>query len=177
MNRYILKRTLGQRHDHPSRGLSRHHRGHGFGHGRLHLAVLQHIAVSPCHGYELIRAIQQRTAGRYTPSPGVLYPTLTHLAELGYIEAEPGSDERKRYRITTSGRDYLDANRTLLEAMEQAVRQAEPAGTGEDPRLRRAMKNLQTALELRLERGPLPDATCDAIAAALDAAAHRIERT
>ncbi len=158
-------------------GHHRQHRGHGFGHGRLHLAVLQHIAVTPCHGYELIRAIEQRTSGRYAPSPGVLYPTLTHLAELGYIEAEPASDERKRYRITTAGRGYLDANRTLLEAMDQAVRQAEPAGSSEDPRLRRALKNLQTALELRLERGPLPDAACDAIAAALDEAAHRIERT
>jgi DNA-binding PadR family transcriptional regulator len=121
--------------------------------------------------------LEQRTGGRYAPSPGVLYPTLAHLAELGYIEAEPGSDERKRYRITAAGREYLGANRVLLEAMDQAVRQAEPVGTGEDPRLRRALMNLQTALDLRLERGPLPDATCDAIAAALDEAAHRIERS
>jgi DNA-binding PadR family transcriptional regulator len=180
MNRYIFKHALLQRHGTFTRGMGghqRHHRGRGFGHGRLHLAVLQHIAINPCHGYELIRALEQRTGGRYAPSPGVLYPTLSHLAEMGYIEAEPGSDERKRYRITAAGRDYLDANRALLEAMDQAVRHAEPIGTGEDPRLRRALRNLQTALDLRLERGPLPDATCDAIAAALDAAAHRIERS
>jgi DNA-binding PadR family transcriptional regulator len=180
MNRYILRHIYLQRHGEHSRGMGRHrghHRGHGFGHGRLHLAVLQQIAVTPCHGYELIRSIEQRTGGRYAPSPGVLYPTLTHLVELGYIEAESEAGERKRYRITVAGREYLDANRALLEAMDLAVRQAEPVGTGEDPRLRRALQNLHTALDLRLERGPLPDAACDAIAAALDAAAHRIERT
>jgi DNA-binding PadR family transcriptional regulator len=107
----------------------------------------------------------------------VLYPTLTHLAELSYVEVESQGGERKRYRITAAGREYLDANRALLEAMDQAVRQAQPLGTGEDPRLRRALQNLRTALDLRLERGPLPDAACDTIAAALDAAAHRIERT
>jgi DNA-binding PadR family transcriptional regulator len=117
-----------QRHGEHFHGMGRrrgHHRGHGFGHGRLHLAVLQQIAVSPCHGYELIRSIEQRTGGRYAPSPGVLYPTLTHLAELGYVEVESEGGERKRYRITARP-GVLDANRALLEAMDQAVRQAEP---------------------------------------------------
>ncbi len=66
------------------------------------------IAEQPCHGYELIKAIEETFGGRYSPSPGVIYPTLAWLDDMGYaaIEAEDGG--RKRYSITAEGEAFLD---------------------------------------------------------------------
>ena len=108
-------------------------RGHGLGHGRggfghgdfpgggrkfrgedLQLLLLALLAESPRHGYELIKALEQRSNGAYTPSPGMVYPTLTLLEELGYAVAE-ADGTRKRYSLSEQGREYLAANRERLE--------------------------------------------------------------
>ena len=67
------------------------------------------------HGYELIRAIEERSNGFYVPSPGVIYPALTYLEEIGQAVVEQDGN-RKVYQITDEGRQHLEANRANAEA-------------------------------------------------------------
>ena len=78
-------------------GGGRHGRGGGrgrmFGSGELRLVLLKLIADEPRHGYDLIRAIEEMTHGDYAPSPGVVYPTLTMLQDMGLIEEQAAEDD------------------------------------------------------------------------------------
>lgn len=151
--------------------------GRLFAHGDLRLVILQLIAERPRHGYELIKGIEERAGGAYSPSPGVIYPTLTLLEELGYITAEAEGGARKLYGATGPGLAFLAENeaavRALLAKMEEAGRQHDGA---RHPAIERARENLRMAMRLRLSRGPVGEAQALAIAAALDAAAQAIER-
>lgn len=169
------------------RGFGRHggrHRGeHGgegrrggrlFDYGELRLLVLALIAQAPAHGYELIKTIEDRFGGAYTPSPGVIYPTLSWLEDSGYasVEAEGG---RKSYAITEEGKAFLEANQEAADALFERAGGGESAGRrGRSLQVMRAMHNLKTALRLRLASGGIDDATVDAIAAAIDEAAQKI---
>ena len=151
--------------------------GRFFAHGDLRLVILSLIAEKPRHGYEIIKEIEDRVAGAYSPSPGVIYPTLTLLEELGHVTVEPGEGAKKLHAITEAGQHFLAANRTALDPvlarMEEAklVQAAHPA-----PPIVRAMENLKLALRLRLDRGPLTEPVVRAIAAAIDTAATAIEQ-
>ncbi|HWL71071.1 MAG TPA: PadR family transcriptional regulator [Geminicoccus sp.] len=150
--------------------------GRFFAHGDLRLAILHLIAEKPRHGYEIIKDIEQRVGGAYSPSPGVIYPTLTLLEELGQVTvtAEGG---RKLHAITDQGRAFLAANRPGLDALLERMEEAGRAGDeGPPPQVVRAMENVKLAVRLRLARGPLTTEQADAIAAALDAAATSVER-
>lgn len=155
------------------------HRQRGFGHGQLHLVLLRLIAEKGRHGYELIKAIEERTRGNYSPSPGAVYPTLTLLEELGYITLERSDGQRRLCRITDGGRRYLAANQAGVAEVE--ARLAQPTSTrrggGEIAApIVRAMENLHTALRLRLAAGELTRDQVHAVAATLDAAATGLER-
>ena len=76
----------------------------------LRLIVLSLIAESPRHGYEIIKALEERSSGFYSPSPGVIYPTLTFLEEAGHA-ASTADGNKKIYAITEAGRTYLEENR------------------------------------------------------------------
>jgi DNA-binding PadR family transcriptional regulator len=82
--------------------------------GDLKLLALALIAEQPRHGYELIKLIEEKTSGFYSPSPGVVYPTLTFLEEAGYVTAE-SEGAKKRYTITDEGRAYLEENRDIAD--------------------------------------------------------------
>lgn len=90
--------------------------GDGFGRGRkftsedLQLMLLVLLAERPSHGYELIKALDARSNGFYSPSPGMVYPALTYLEELGYVSVTLEGN-RKRYELSPEGRAYLDDNR------------------------------------------------------------------
>lgn len=90
--------------------------------GDLRLVVLALIEKEACHGYEIIKHIEDMTYGFYAPSPGVIYPTLTYLEEAGYVTAEADGN-KKRYTITDEGRAHLDENRsfatTILERLSE----------------------------------------------------------
>src|SRR6202048_1508295 len=75
--------------------------------GDLRLIALALIAEQPRHGYEIIKVLEDRTAGWYSPSPGIVYPTLTYLEEAGYLTAEV-EGAKKRYAITEEGRAPLE---------------------------------------------------------------------
>lgn len=143
--------------------------GRLFDYGELRLLVLALISEQPAHGYELIKTIEERFGGGYTPSPGVIYPTLSWLEDSGYatVEAQAG---RKSYAITAEGAAFLEQNRAAADALI-----ARSGGEERGPRhghvqIRRAMENLKTALRLQLREGA-DEATIDTIAAAIDAAA------
>jgi len=82
--------------------------------GDLKLLALALIAEQPRHGYELIKLIEEKTSDCYSPSPGVVYPTLTFLEEAGYVTAE-SEGAKKRYTITEEGRAYLEENRDIAD--------------------------------------------------------------
>jgi len=86
----------------------------------LQLVLLALLEKAPAHGYELIKALEEKSKGFYTPSPGVIYPALTYLEEIGQAEVELDGN-RKRYRITEEGRKHLDANRSGAEDMLEAL--------------------------------------------------------
>lgn len=148
-----------------------------FDQGELRLVMLALIAEAPRHGYEIIRAIEDRLAGTYSPSPGIVYPTLTLLQELGLVTVEE-NDGRKRYSITREGESHLADHRAAVDAALERMRGiSERLGGGPSPQIVRAMENLRLAMRLRLQCGPLTQAQVDAVAAALDAAAGAIERS
>ncbi len=152
--------------------------GRFFAHGDLRLVILHLIAEKPRHGYEIIKAIEERVAGAYSPSPGVIYPTLTLLEELGYVTVSTGEGAKKLHAITAEGQAYLDAHRAAVDALLARMAEASRVhGGGPAPQVLRAMENLKVALRLRLSRGPLSEEQANAVAAVLDAAATSVERT
>jgi DNA-binding PadR family transcriptional regulator len=125
-----------------------------------------------------MKAIEQRMGGSYSPSPGVIYPTLSWLEDMGYATVETADTGRKLYRITAEGEAFLTANRGAVDALLARVGPAgEGASDGVPDPVRRGMENLKLALRLRLRRGPLELDAAQAIAAALDAAAQAVERS
>jgi len=84
--------------------------------GDLRLIALSFIAEEPRHGYEIIKLVEEKTADWYSPSPGIVYPTLTYLEEAGYVTAST-EGAKKLYAITEEGRDYLKANRDVVDAV------------------------------------------------------------
>jgi DNA-binding PadR family transcriptional regulator len=126
----------------------------------------------------MIKAIEEKFGGTYSPSPGVVYPTLTHLEELGYLRADSSGGAKKLYFITEEGTAFLDANRALVDAIFNRMEEMSRAiGGGPAPEIRRAMHNLEFALSIRLGRGPLEENQLRAVTDALDRAAGEIERS
>jgi DNA-binding PadR family transcriptional regulator len=82
--------------------------------GDLKLLALALIAQAPRHGYEIIKLLEEKTADWYSPSPGIVYPTLTFLEEAGYVTAST-EGSKKLYTITDEGRAYLETNRDLVD--------------------------------------------------------------
>ena len=84
--------------------------------GDLRLIALALIEQEPRHGYEIIKLVEEKTADWYSPSPGIVYPTLTYLEEAGYVTVS-SEGSKKLYAITPEGRVYLDANRDVVDTV------------------------------------------------------------
>jgi DNA-binding PadR family transcriptional regulator len=90
--------------------------------GDLRLIILALLSEKPRHGYEIIKAIEEHSSGIYSPSPGMVYPALTYLEELGYTASE-SEGTKKLYRITEEGTAYLNEHRASVEeTLEQLAR-------------------------------------------------------
>jgi DNA-binding PadR family transcriptional regulator len=151
--------------------------GRLFEHGDLRFVILRLIAEQPRHGYELIKAIEERVAGAYAPSPGVVYPTLTMLEELGAIAVAASEGTKKLYAITEEGRAMLAVNQPAVDAIFARMDEASAAlGAGLSPQIRRAIENFRLALRMRLHRGHLQPADIQALVGVLDNAARAIEQ-
>src|SRR6266446_1622678 len=165
------------------------HRGpgrHGFGHGGsgfmggrggsdfpggrklgskdLQLVILALLAEHSAHGYELIKTIEERSGGFYTPSPGVIYPALTYLSDIGHASVEQAGT-RKLYSITDEGKSHLASNRASVDAIldtlsriggrmddvRDAFADVDDADAGGSDEIRRARHALRDAI--RRKRG------------------------
>jgi DNA-binding PadR family transcriptional regulator len=148
-----------------------------FAQGDLRLVVLALLQENPRHGYEVIKAIEERVGGDYSPSPGVIYPTLTLLAELGYAKISAEEGERKQYAITDAGAEFLASQKPTLDAVLHRLDQAGKSGHAmRAPELQRALQNLRMALHGRMSKGSLTRDQVRAVVEAIDAAAVAVER-
>jgi DNA-binding PadR family transcriptional regulator len=133
--------------------------------GDLRLIALALIAEQPRHGYEIIKVLEDKTAGWYSPSPGIVYPTLTFLEEAGYVTAQ-AEGAKKLYTITEEGRAYLEENRDFVDAVLErmtalgrkvtAMRRRFGRDDADDhpstpPLVRAAFDNLRAAAKQRIE--------------------------
>jgi DNA-binding PadR family transcriptional regulator len=145
-----------------------------FGAGDLRYVILQLIAEKPSHGYEIIKSIQERLGGTYAPSPGVVYPMLTMLEEMGHATVVTDG-ARKLYTITEEGSKALAENKAQVDALFARMNQVRGEHGGERAQqIERAIANFRMAL--RMKNGPLTTEQIHAITDIIDAAAKQIER-
>ena len=144
--------------------------------GELRLVLLNLIAQEPRHGYDLIRAIERLSRGAYAPSPGVIYPTLTLLQDMGLVGEPDTASQRKLFTIAPEGRALLEQNAGLVQTLLERLSAAgEVRERTEVAPVRRAMHNLKSVLFDKLSAGT-DEATVLAVAAFIDEAAQKIER-
>lgn len=181
---HATHRGMRRRHEHGREEGDASRRGGGrigrfLAHGDLRFLLLKLISEKPSHGYELIKDIEDRVAGAYTPSPGVIYPTLTLLEELGWIRAARSDGTKKLFEVTPDGLLALDANKATVEDIfarmdkAQADKQAAPDEEGDvaafwkhrhrHREVRHALHEMRDALRQRAWDKTLGDSQVDAI--------------
>jgi DNA-binding PadR family transcriptional regulator len=134
--------------------------------GDLRLIALALIAEQPRHGYDIIKQLEEKTSGWYSPSPGIVYPTLTYLEETGYLTSQ-SDGAKKLYTITDAGRAFLEENRELVDAVmsrlayigKKAEHMRRRLGEDEDgarspPLVQAALDNLRDVAARRLRDNP-----------------------
>jgi DNA-binding PadR family transcriptional regulator len=136
--------------------------------GDLRLIAIALIAEQPRHGYEIIKVLEEKTEGWYSPSPGIVYPTLTYLEEAGYVTAQ-ADGAKKLYTITAEGKAHLQENRDFVDAVLERLKAAgerfgkmQRRAEGEDderrgPRsklIRAAMENLRDVVIEKMKDNP-----------------------
>ncbi|ATE64754.1 PadR family transcriptional regulator [Rhizorhabdus dicambivorans] len=148
-----------------------------FDGAELRLVLLALIGEQPRHGYDLIKAIEERSGGTYAPSPGVVYPTITMLEDMGHIAEQAAEGSKRLFAITEAGKLEIGEQAEKVEALfaRIAAMGEEPGGEGRFP-VKRAMMNLAMALRERISRGDRSPDIAHEIAALLDETARKIER-
>jgi DNA-binding PadR family transcriptional regulator len=155
-------------------------RGRVLDSAELRLVLLKLIREQPRHGYELIKAIEALSGGIYAPSPGMVYPTLTLLADQGLVD-ESADGSRKRFALSKAGAQLLGDEAAAVTAASARLEDLAKLNTRpETGPVWRAMRNLHTALQTRMAGQDGDEAMQKAmqidVAAILDEAASRIER-
>jgi len=130
-----------------------------FDAGTLRYLVLQHIATQPRHGYEIIKAISGQSGGAYNPSPGMIYPLLTMLEELGHITATQQGN-KKQYVITPQGRGFLVENLDFVAAIENRL---QTKRCHANDLIQRNLHALEQTLRIRIRDHSVSPATKQAI--------------
>jgi DNA-binding PadR family transcriptional regulator len=182
--RHFHERDAFQRGRHEHHGFGRWRHGGGFGgregrmfdSGELRLVILALIAEKPRHGYEVIKALGERVGGDYSPSPGVVYPTLTLLEDMGYASANVDEGGRKLYAITPDGQKFLDENKAQIDAIFARLDGENSSDRASAGSVMRAMMNLGATVRLRIRGREATREQIQAIADAIDEAAKKIER-
>ena len=152
-------------------------RGRMFRRGELKLVLLHLIAEEPRHGYDLIRQIEELTGGHYAPSPGIVYPALTLMAEMDLVDEAVDGDGKKIYSITEAGSARLTEEEghiaDILERLEGVSKMGEAS---DGASVRRAVHNLKSAIRIRLAGEEKGSDKILEVTAIIDEAASRIER-
>lgn len=165
-------------------GFREHGRGGGGGGRRrmfdgheLRLVMLKMIADQPRHGYELIKAVEELTGGAYAPSPGMVYPALTMLAEMELIAEQPSETTRKRFGVTEAGTAHLAEHAERVAAMmARLAAVGEHRARSDRAPIRRSMRNLRDVVMHRLENDELSDEAVLEVSALIDGVVQQIER-
>lgn len=158
------------------RGSRRGRRPRAFDGGELRLILLALISDEPSHGYDLIKTIEERTGGAYAPSPGVVYPTLTMLTEMGLIEEQSSEGAKKLYGITADGTAHLEENAEKVTVlMGRLAELGAMRDRGDRRAVRRAMGNLREVLIDRISAADNAEEV-HRIVEIIDEAARKIER-
>ena len=145
--------------------------------GELRLVLLKLIADEPRHGSELIKAVEDLTEGEYAPSPGVVYPTLTMLEDMGLITEKKSKDSKKVYEATDEGRAHLEENSEEVDVLiERLEGHGHHRRRGQRPEIGRAIGNLMAALRNRIASRGWNEELLNEVVDILDEAAQRIER-
>ena len=146
-----------------------------FDAGDIKLVILKLLSEQPSYGYQLIKTMEERLAGGYTPSAGVIYPTLTLLEEEGLATAS-AENNKKVYSVTPDGIQYLEANKQqvkeLFERLEETGRGFE---RGRSPEIMKAFMNLRGAVGARISRENVKPEQIRKITEAINAAARAID--
>jgi len=156
---------------------SRFARRRMFDGDELRLVLLSLIGEENRHGYELIKAIDDLSGGAYAPSPGMVYPMLAMMDELGVIREAADASARRSFAITDAGRAELEKAAPIVKALRERLQglAAQREKTDSAP-VRRAMHNLRIVLESRLSQDGVSRDTLLETAALIDEAARKIER-
>lgn len=166
-----FERGFGGRREH------RHGRGRErmFDAGDLKLVILKLLSQQPSYGYQLIKTMEERLAGGYAPSPGVIYPTLTMLEEEG-LAASSMENNKKVYSVTAEGTAYLEENKSRVEALFERLEEAGKGfERGRSPEIMKAFHNLRTAVVGRVSRESVTAEQIRKISEAINAAAKAID--
>ena len=143
--------------------------------GDIKLVILKLLSEEPGYGYQLIKTMEQRLGGGYTPSAGVVYPTLTMLEEEGLTAATEQSGKNV-YSVTVEGSAFLDANKErvteLFTRLEETGRGFE---RGRSPEIMKAFGNLRGAVIARVSREAVTPEQIAKITEAINAAAKAID--
>lgn len=163
-------------------GIHRHHLGWHFGrrvfeNGDVRYVILALLAERPSYGYELIKAIEKQMSGAYSPSPGLIYPTLAMLVEMGYVSEDVEAEGKKRYSVTPSGMEFLKVNKPMIDLIfGRMAHAAELHKRAASPKIVDAMENLRCALKSKCTMAQLTDAQVLEIASAIEEATKKIEQ-
>ncbi len=178
-------RPTGRRGEHHRghHGEAHHGRGGGgrrqrfFGHGELRLVILDILTRNASHGYELIKEIETLTQGNYTPSPGVIYPTLDLLQDQQLVVINEEDGGRKKIAITPEGQAWLAENNEHLEHIQARIK---ARGVGyqlrKDPQMKRALENFKAVLDLKVNQSEISAAQLKQIVGIIDRAALDISQ-
>lgn len=143
----------------------------------IRLLILYFLSKNSAHGYELIKQTEALAKGEYAPSPGMIYPNLTLLEELGYIRAAEETG-KKCWQMTDEGRAFLLQQPERAGALVQRLESMAVLGDNRRiPEVQRAIHNFRVALNTRLSGADIPRETLHQIIDILDEAAKRIERS
>lgn len=169
------------RHHHGS-GDEGHHHGGGrrqrfFGHGELRLVILHLLTHNASHGYELMKEIETLTQGNYTPSPGVIYPTLDFLQDQQLIVISDEESGRRKIAITAEGLRWLEENQSQLAQIQERIK-ARNVGyqLRRNPQMKRALENFKAVLDLRVNQGEISATQLKQIIGIIDRAALDISQ-
>lgn len=166
-------------HEHGNpEGRGRHRRERLFDARDIRLLILHFLAGSTAHGYELIKSIEALAKGEYVPSPGIIYPNLTLLEEMGSIRASDCQSGKKLWALTDDGKAALAEQQQDIEGVISRLESLGVLGDNRRlPEVQRAIHNFKIALNTRLAKGNIPQETLYKIIDTLDQAAKDIERS
>src|ERR1017187_3163643 len=147
-----------------------------FDAGDIKLVILKLLSEKPSYGYQLIKTMEEHLAGGYTPSAGVIYPTLTLLEEEGLAQSSTSETNKRVFSVTEEGMAFLAQNKERLAFVFDRLKEAgEGFRRRRTPEIMKAFHNLRGAVGARVSRETVTAEQIRKIAEAINAAAAAID--